>query len=136
MPGSGAPEPDRRNHGEVAGGEFFADVRADLVLLSAITGDGPSGFEQVRPGAWVSTVPASECEIFERVFTAEVDGVPVRLLRRSASQARVLLLSDDPAEAEGIGATLVEPGVYEAIVETSRLANTQGVENQLTGAAE
>jgi hypothetical protein len=118
------------------GGEFFADVRAGSVLLSAITGDGPSGFEQVRPGAWVSTVPVSECQIFERVFTAEVDGLSVRLLRRSASQADVLLLSDDPAEAARIGATLVEPGVYEATVETSRLANTQGVENQLTGATE
>jgi hypothetical protein len=113
------------------GGEYFADFQAETVLLTRIADDGPSGFEQVRPGAWSSTVGLSECEIFERVFTASLDGVPVRLLRRTGAHAEVLLLSDDPPVAERLGAGLVESGVYEVTVDASRLANVQGVENQL-----
>ena len=70
--------------------------------------------------------------MFERVFTAEFVRVPVRLLRATRGPADVLLLSDDPAVATGIGAGLVEPGVYEMIVDARRLTNLQGVENQLT----
>lgn len=113
------------------GTEFFADVQAETVLLTMIGDSAPAGFEQVRPGAWSSTVGLSECEIFERVFSAVLDGVPVRLLRRAGPQAEVLLLSDDPAAAERLQARLVEPGVYEAIVDAGRLADVQGVENQL-----
>jgi hypothetical protein len=46
----------------------------------------------------------------------------------------VLLLSDDPAVAERVGAGLVEPGVYEMVVDTSRLTNLRGAENQLVPA--
>jgi hypothetical protein len=113
------------------GGEYFADVQSETVLLTRIADDRPAGFDEVRPGAWSSTVPFSECDIFERVFTAVLDGVPVRLLRRIGARAEVLLLSDDPAVAERLGAMLVEPGVYETTVDASRLANVQGVENQL-----
>lgn len=112
------------------GREFFADVIAESVLLTAITDAGPAGFEQVRPGAWSATVPLPECEVFERVFTAQVDDVPVRMLRSAGSTAEVLLLGDDPADAERIGAGLVEAGVFEAVVDSTRLANVQGVENQ------
>ncbi|KAA0080210.1 hypothetical protein CIW52_25935 [Mycolicibacterium sp. P9-64] len=113
------------------GAEFFADVQTETVLLTMIGDSAPAGFEQVRPGAWSSTVGLPECEIFERVFTAALDGVPVRLLRRTGPQAEVLLLSDDPAAAERLQARLMEPGVYEAIVDARRLENVQGVENQL-----
>ncbi|MDX1878930.1 hypothetical protein SBE55_14005 [Mycolicibacterium sp. 141076] len=112
------------------GREFFADVRAETVLLTALTENGPAGFDQVRPGAWSATVPLSECEVFERVYTAQVDGVPVRILRRAGETAEVLLLSDDPADAQRVGAGLVEAGVFEAVVDASRLTNVQGVENQ------
>jgi hypothetical protein len=113
------------------GTEFFADVQTETVLLTMIGDSASAGFEQVRPGAWSSTVGLSECEIFERVFSAVLDGVPVRLLRRAGPQAEVLLLSDDPAAAERLQARLVEPGVYEAVVDAGRLANVHGVENQL-----
>lgn len=114
------------------GNEYFADVIAENVLLTTIAEDGPPGFEQIHPRVWSATVPLSECEVFERVFTAELDGVPVRLLRTTRGPAEVLLLSDDPAAAERVGAGLVEPGVYEMVVDASRLANLRGVENQLT----
>lgn len=113
------------------GGEFFADVQAETVLLTRIASDELAGFEQVRPGAWCATVRLSECEIFERVFTATLDGVPVRLLRRTGALVELLLLSDDPAAAERLGAILMEPGVYELTVDASRLTDVQGVENQL-----
>lgn len=118
------------------GREFFADVVAESVLLTAIVNDGPAGFEQVRPQVWSATVPLSECEVFERVFTAQVDGVPVRILRRAGETAEVLLLSDDPAGAERVGAGLVEAGVFEAAVENSRLTNVQGMENQWVPSAD
>ena len=112
------------------GREFFADAIAESVLLTAIANDGPAGFEQVRPQVWSATVPLSECEVFERVFTARVDGVPVRILRRTGETAEVLLLSDDPADAERVGAGLVEAGVFEAVVDARRLSDVHGVENQ------
>lgn len=112
------------------GREFFADVVAETVLLTAIADEGPAGFEQVRPQVWSASVPVSECEVFERVFTAEVDGVPVRMLRSAGSSAEVLLLTDNPADAERVGAGLVEAGVFEAVVDAGRLAGIQGVENQ------
>ncbi|MFL0295097.1 hypothetical protein ACJH6J_29285 [Mycobacterium sp. SMC-18] len=112
------------------GREYFADVIAETVLLTALTENGPTGFEPVRPHAWSATVPLSECEVFERVFTAQVDGVPVRILRRAGETAEVLLLNDDPADAERVGAGLVEAGVFEAVVAADRLAEVHGVENQ------
>jgi hypothetical protein len=113
-------------------GEYFADVISENVLLTTIADDGPAGFEQIHPRVWSATAPLSECEVFERVFTAQLDSVPVRLLRATRGPADVLLLSDDPAVATRIGAGLVEPGVYEMIVDASRLTNVRGVENQLS----
>lgn len=113
------------------GGEFFADVVADDVLLTTVSDQAPAEFELVHPRVWSAAVPLSECEVFERVFTAELDGVPVRLLRNAGGRAEVLLLTDDPAAAERVGAGLVESAVYELDVSASRLANVQGVENQL-----
>lgn len=100
--------------------------------LTKITDTEVPGFEQIRPSAWSARVALTDCEIFERVFTAMLDCVPVRLLRRSGAQAHVLLLSDDPADAQRLAAGLVEPGVYEAVVVASRLVDVQGVEKELT----
>jgi hypothetical protein len=113
------------------GREFFADLRGDSVLLSAITDDGPAGFEEVHPGAWSVEVPTAECEVFERVYTAEADRIPVRVLSVVGHDAEVMLLSDDPDDAAVIGAGLVEPGVYELVLHRDRLSNLRGIENQL-----
>lgn len=113
------------------GGEYFADMLGDNVLLTAIGETGPTGFEQIHARAWCVSVPLAECEVFERIFTADLDGVPVRLIRSSGDAVEVLLLSDDPTDAQRVGAGLVEPGVYELIVGAKRLADMRGVENQL-----
>jgi hypothetical protein len=125
------PSPLVGNLARWRGREYFADVVADSVLLTAIADDGPAGFEQIHPRVWGATALLSECEVFERVLTAQLDGVPVRLLRTAGGTAEVLLLSDDPAAAEQVGAGLVEPAVYEIVVDARRLENLQGVENQL-----
>ncbi len=113
------------------GREFFADVVAGTVLLTGLGVAAPAGFEQVHSQVWSGTAPLTDCEVFERIYTAELDGVPVRLLRTGNGAAEILLLSDDPDFAARVGAGLIEPGVYELIVDPSRLTNLQGVENQL-----
>lgn len=113
------------------GGEFFADVVAESVILTSLSDQGPAGFELVHPRVWSATVPLADCEVFERVFTAELDGVPVRLLQNAGGRAEVLLLTDDPMAAQRVGAGLVESAVYELEVGASRLTNLRGVENQL-----
>lgn len=113
------------------GVEYFADVVGNSVLLTTVTDSGPAGFEQIHSRAWTATVDLSECEVFERVVTAELDGVPVRILRAMDGSAEILLLSDEPAVAERVGAGLVESAVYEMIVDARRLENARGVENQL-----
>jgi hypothetical protein len=113
------------------GGEYFADVIGDSVQLTAAADQGPEGFTQVHSRAWSVTVPLSECKVFERIFTAELQGVPVRLVRSDDGVAELLLFSDDPEDTGRIGAGLVESGVYEVIVDSNRLADVRGVENQL-----
>jgi hypothetical protein len=118
------------------GEEYYADVLDETVLLTRIADEAPAGFELVHAGTWSATVPLLECEVFNTVFTAALDSVPVRLLRRNGPEVDVLILSDDPAVAERLGAIVVEPGVYEVTVDASRLANVQGVENQLAISAD
>jgi hypothetical protein len=113
------------------GSELVADVVGDSVLLSVRAEAGPEGWEQVRPQTWVAAVPATECELFEVVITATWQGIPVRVLSSGPDGARVLLLIDDGARAEALGATAIEPGVYEATVATDDLVDTHGVTNEL-----
>lgn len=113
------------------GSEFAADVVGDSVLLSMRGDTGPEGWERVRPQTWVLAVPADDCELFEVVITAQWQGVPVRVLSSGPAGARVLLLIDDVVQAEGLGASTIEPGVFEATVATSELSDTGGVTNEL-----
>ena len=113
------------------GAEMAADVVGDSVLLSVRADEGPRGWEQVRPQTWVAAVPAAECELFEVVLTATWQGVPVRILESGPSGARVLLLIDDASRAESLGATVVEPGVFEATAAIDALLDRHGVTNEL-----
>lgn len=113
------------------GAEMAADVVGDSVLLSVRADEGPQGWEQVRPQTWVAAVPAAECELFEVVLTATWQGVPVRILESGPSGARVLLLIDDASRAEALGATVVEPGVFEAMAAVDDLLDRHGVTNEL-----
>ena len=77
--------------------------------------------EEIRPGVWAAAVSLADCELFETVLTATVDGVRVRVLESDGTTARVLLLSDREDDAARVGAGLVEPGVFEADVAVSEL---------------
>lgn len=116
------------------GVEYVADVDGDQVLLTLGEDDGPDGFEMVRPRIWVRAVPIDECEVFEIVATANVGETPVRVLEADGTNARVELVSDDPENADRIGATLTEPGIFEAVVPMGRLAGLQVVANELVPA--
>lgn len=117
--------------GRWRGSELAADVVGDSVLLSVRAQAGPEGWEQVRPQTWVAAVPAEEVELFEVVITATWHGVPVRVLSSGPAGARVLLLIDDTDRAVGLGADVIEPGVFEATVATDALVGTQGVTNEV-----
>lgn len=113
------------------GVELVADVVGDSVLLSARGDEGPEGWEQVRPETFTAAVPREECELLEVVLTATWQDVPVRVLASGGGHARVLLLIDDAARAEALGATTIEPGVFEATVAAADLADRRGVANEL-----
>lgn len=111
--------------------ELVADLVGDGVLLSTSGEEGPAGWEQVRPQTWTAAVPLAECELFEVVLNATWRGVPVRVLESGPSGARVLLLIDEADRAESLGATTIEPGVFEATVAVDELEDTRGVTNEL-----
>ncbi len=126
-----APSPMIGTLARWRGNEYVADVVSGTVHLTAITTDGPTGFQPVRANVWSASVPLVETEIFERIDIAQLDDVPVRILRTSGRTAELLLLTEDPVSAQRIGAGLVEPGVYEVVVDTGRLSDVRGVEKQL-----
>jgi hypothetical protein len=115
------------------GVDLVADVVGDSVLLSTRGAEGPEGWEQVRPETFTAAVPREECVLFETVLTATWQDVPVRVLASGGGKARVLLLTDDAVRAQALGASTVEPGVFEATVATADLIDTQGVTNELAG---
>lgn len=117
------------------GAELVADPVGDSVLVSTRAEEGPAGWEEVRPQTWTASVPVRECELFEVVMQATWRSVPVRVLASGAGEARVLLLIDDVARAAELGATTIEPGVFEATVTASELTDIRGVTNELESQA-
>lgn len=118
------------------GSEYVADVQGEDVLLTVGSAEQPDGFSSARPNVWMRTVPLRECEVFETVLTSAVDGVGVRVLETDAHNARVELVGDDPVQAERLGAAMVDPGVFEAVLPHSRLGTVHGVENGLAVAGD
>lgn len=119
------------------GVEYAADVVGDGVLLT-VGGEAPpagaADAREIRPGVWSAAVPIEECEVFEAVITATARGVRVRVLDSDGNTARVELVSDSPDEARQLGAGLVEPDVYEAVVPVGDLVDTAGMLNEYTRA--
>jgi hypothetical protein len=93
------------------GGEYAADVSGDSVELTSFQEQADPAWTQHRPQTWSRRVPVAECEISELIFGATVDGVAVRILDVNDGTAEVLLVGDDPADAQRIGADLIDPGV-------------------------
>ena len=117
-------------HGLDLPAAFLPEGRIELVHV----GDQAPApeFEQVRPQVWRAEVPLAACDrVFEVVLTATVDGVPVRVLQQAGDQALVLLLTDDPAAAELLGAGEAEPGIFEGVVPAGKLEGVEGAMRQL-----
>lgn len=113
------------------GQEVPADVVGDGALLTFPAATAPADAEEIRPGVWAAAVPLADCELFETVLTATVRETPVRVLESDGTTAHVLLLSDREEDAARVGATLAEPGVYEARVRVTELVDTAGVTHEL-----
>lgn len=114
------------------GSEYCADVTAETVQLTWLGEQADPAWDRVRPGAHTRTVPRAECEIFEYLHTATLDGVPVRVLATDGRTAHVLVTDPDPAAAQRIAAAMVEPGVFElSQVPVTTLADHRLVANQL-----
>jgi hypothetical protein len=113
------------------GQEVPADVVGDGALLTFPAATAPADAEEIRPGVWAAAVPLADCELFETVLTATVRGAQVRVLESDGTTAHVLLLSDHEEDAARVGATLAEPGVFEARVPVNDLVDTAGVTHEL-----
>jgi hypothetical protein len=118
--------------------EYVADVVGDGVLLTTLDESGPGALvdaaaAEIRPGVWTGAVPLSECDVFELVVSATVRGERVRVLDSGSWGARVLLETDEEDRAARVGADLVEPGVFEAVVPVSELTDTDGVTHRQPG---
>lgn len=111
------------------GRELVADPFGEEIELVR-GGQHEPGWDEARPGVWIRRVLRSECELFELVVTATVQGIPVRLLQSDGRQAAVLLLDDDPEAAARLGARSVEAGAFEAVVSHGDLVDLQAVANE------
>ena len=89
--------------------------------------DVPEGFTQTRPRVHARVVPVSECEVFEIAIVARWREHRVRVLQQVGEQALVLVTPASLADVEEMGATQVEPGIFQATVPAAELEDTQGV---------
>jgi hypothetical protein len=87
----------------------------------------PAGFEQVRPRVHARVVPVSECEVFDIAVVARWAGQRVRVLQQVGDQALVLLTPPSIAVAGELGATEVEPGVFQSTIPAGELEDVEGV---------
>jgi hypothetical protein len=130
-------EHDGRTHAVLFAGETW-------VAISAGDGEFPDAIEHGSNsrGDWGKLPVESLTRRFRRtveatwqdeptVLTATVRETPVRVLESDGTTAHVLLLSDHEEDAARVGATLAEPGVYEARVPVTELVDTAGVTHEL-----
>ena len=72
-------------------------------------------------------VPVTECEVFDIALVARWRDRRVRVLQQAGDEALVVLTPDSVADADELGATEVEPGIYQATLPASELTATEGV---------
>jgi len=114
--------------------EYAADVSGEALELTSYVQPDGEGWTQHRPATWSRTVAVTECEVYELDFRAVLQDVPVRVLEVIDGNVRVQLRTDDPEVAGGLGAAMVDFGVFEMSgVPGSLLADTRLVANQLVG---
>ncbi|GAA1914124.1 hypothetical protein [Nocardioides hwasunensis] len=87
----------------------------------------PEGFEPVRPMVHSRTAPVSACEVFDIALVARWRDHRVRVLQQAGDEVLVVVTPDSAADAAELGATEVEPGVFQATVAAGELADREGV---------
>lgn len=87
----------------------------------------PEGFTPTQPRVHALVVPVSECEVFEIAIVGRWREHRVRVLQQVGEQALVLVTPASLADAEEMGATQVEPGIFQATVPAAELEDKEGV---------
>ena len=87
----------------------------------------PEGFEQTRPMVHARVVPVAECEVFDIALVARWRDHRVRVLQQAGEEVLVLVTPGSLAEAEELGATEAEPGIFQATVPAAELTDREGV---------
>ena len=107
-------------------GSYTADQQS-VELVWVGDDDVPEGFTPTRPRVHARVVPVSECEVFEIAIVARWREHRVRVLQQVGEQALVLVTPASLADVEEMGATQVEPGIFQATVPAAELQDTEGV---------
>ncbi|WP_110181140.1 hypothetical protein [Nocardioides solisilvae] len=90
--------------------------------------DVPDGFTPSRPRVHSRVVPVAECEsVFEVVVTARWRDEPVRVLQQAGGEALVVLLDPTVESVNRLGATALEPTLFQATAPADELEETHGV---------
>jgi len=110
-----------------------------LDLPAALTNDGvevvslepQEHMVQAPTGVWQAVLARTEVDaVFEIVLTGTWRDVPARVLRSTRDQV-MLLLETDRYTAASLGATEVDPDVFQVIAPRSELVNVTGLRNEL-----
>jgi len=89
------------------------------------------GMVQAPTGVWQAVLPRSELEaVFEIVLTTTWRDTPARVLRSNGDQV-LLLLETDRDTATTIGATEVEPDVFQVVTSRAEIGTVSGLRNEL-----
>lgn len=118
-------------------GTYAADVRTGddgrptVVTVVTLAPDAEQhGFTRTAAGMWAKQLaPAEVSDLFEIHATARWHGIPVRIVDQGppdaagAQQCRISSLAHDADVAEGLHMDKVDPGVYEATVALTDLAD-------------
>lgn len=88
----------------------------------------PEGFVQTRPRVHARVLPLASCdEVFEVVLTATWRDAPVRILQRAGDEALLVLTAPSPESVDRLGATQLEPGLFQAMAPATELTDVRGI---------
>lgn len=87
----------------------------------------PDGFTPTRPRVHARVVPVAECEVFDIALVGRWRERRVRVLQQVGDEVLVLVTPDSRADADELGATEVEPGIFRAVIPAGELTDTEGV---------
>lgn len=149
MPGSGFGSPQQSAPASVLGWTAIWNgyrLSADLVddsasVVLAAAGEPPAdvdGFEKTARGVWRKKVPVSEVsDVFELFGRVSYRGAPFRLVDVAQDAGRRLFrlfyTGHNADQAEEMGLTKSDAGVYWTVVDESTVENVEFLQNRMAG---